>query len=97
MSLKDVSKKVTVLIKSIPQKDVTAEGELLALHQATDNLWSAYRENRDIKEFEKKMANIIICACLVAKKLHIENLDSVFEERLTEIKDAFNKKHTAKS
>lgn len=96
MSLGNISNQVSDLIRSIPQKSVTEEGEFLALHQAVDNLWAVYRENKGKEEIERKMANIFICACLVTQKMNIVDIDSAFQRRLIEIKETSDRKHKDK-
>lgn len=85
MSLNNIQEKIE---KTIPQKEVSVEGELLAIHLAADRLWGAYRENEDLNKLEQKLANVFICAFLTATKLGVKNIDEIVEKRIEEIKNA---------
>jgi hypothetical protein len=88
MLLDETLKKVSNLFDSIPQKEVTVEGELLSLHESVDNLWAMYREKKDNEDVERKMANVFIGVFLIARKMQINNLDKIVEKRIDEIKNA---------
>ncbi|MFH1188124.1 MAG: hypothetical protein V1688_04700 [bacterium] len=81
-------KKVKDLLNSIPQTDLSVEGELLGIHQAVDNLWVAHRENKGRDEIERKLANVFVCAFATAIKFKVDNLDMAVEKRLAEIKNS---------
>lgn len=88
MSLQELQKNVEQTLDSIPQKDVTIEGEFLAIHGSIDNLWSAIREHKEIDKQKEKLANIFICSLITASKLGINNLDDVIKDRLNKIRTA---------
>lgn len=88
MTLDQTCKKVNKVFKSIPQKPVSVEGELLSIHQAVDFLWAMYRENKGQEEIRQKTVNVFISVFLAAIKLDLKNLDKDIDKRINEIKTA---------
>jgi len=85
VSLNDVSKEVLLL-------DCRASGggdnfdAILGVHEATTKLWADVKHGKDRQEIEKRISNILIGGLVAARRMGITDIESVIQERLSELK-----------